>query len=552
MLRPCAEHPRLRFSRTSSRHMRTKKMTPFDWKFPYHSQRMPVLARNVVATSQPLAAQAGLSMLMKGGNAVDAALATAITLAVVEPTGNGLGSDAFAILWDGKTLHGLNASGRSPAAWTPERFQGRTAMPDTGWDSVTVPGAVSAWVALSERFGKLPFADLFEPAIRYASDGFMVSPVIARLWARQAPSLQNVPGFAEHLMVRGRAPAAGERFAVPAQAKALKRIAETKGQAFYTGDLAESMAGHAKKHGGALTVADLAAHTVDWVEPLAQDYRGYTLHEIPPNGQGIAAQIALGILEGFDLAALPVDSADSLHLQIEAIKLAFADVYEYVSDQDTMRVKNAELLDKEYLRSRARLIDMKKAKTPQHGVPGRGGTVYLTAADASGMMISYIQSNYAGLGSGVVVDGISMQNRGYGFVLRPDHPNVVAPRKRPFHTIIPAFVTKNGQPVMSFGVMGGSMQAQGHSQVMVRFADYHQNPQAASDAPRWRIDQGLTVNIEDGVSAEVIEELRRRGHHLVQADRTSTDFGRAQLIYRMEDGYLGASERRTDGQAVGF
>jgi gamma-glutamyltranspeptidase/glutathione hydrolase len=312
------------------------------------------------------------------------------------------------------------------------------------------------------------------------------------------------------------------------------------------------MAAHARKHGGALTVADLAVHKVDWVEPLAQDYRGYTLHEIPPNGQGIAAQMALGILEGFDLAALPVDSADSLHLQIEAMKLAFADVYEYVSDADTMRVRNADLLDKEYLRSRARLIDMKKAKTPQHGVPGRGGTVYLTAADASGMMISYIQSNYAGLGSGVVVDGISMQNRGYGFVLDPDHPNVVAPRKRPFHTIIPAFITKNGQPVMSFGVMGGSMQAQGHSQVMVRFADYHQNPQAASDAPRWRVDQGLTVNVEEGVPAGVLDELRRRGHQLVRADRTSTDFGRAQLIYRMEDGYLGASERRTDGQAVGF
>jgi len=243
------------------------------------------------------------------------------------------------------------------------------------------------------------------------------------------------------------------------------------------------MAAHARKHGGALTMADLAEHKADWVEPLAQDYRGYTLHEIPPNGQGIAAQMALGILEGFDLAALPVDSADSLHLQIEAVKLAFADVYEHVSDADTMRVRSADLLDKEYLRSRGRLIDMKKAKTPQHGVPGRGGTVYLTAADASGMMISYIQSNYQGLGSGVVVDGISLQNRGNNFVLRPDHPNVVAPRKRPFHTIIPAFITKNGQPMMSFGVMGGSMQAQGHTQIMTRFVDYHQNPQAASDAP---------------------------------------------------------------------
>ncbi|HSF20737.1 MAG TPA: gamma-glutamyltransferase, partial [Burkholderiales bacterium] len=330
-------------------------------------------------------------------------------------------------------------------------------------------------------------------------------------------------------------------------------IAETRGEAFYKGDLAQSMAGHARKHGGAMTVEDLAAHAADWVEPLAHDYRGWTLHEIPPNTQGIAAQIALGILEGFDLGAIPVDSAESLHLQIEAMKLAFADVYEYVSDPATMRVKNSGLLDKEYLRSRSRLIDMKKAKLPQHGAPGRGGTVYLTAADASGMMVSFIQSNYQGFGSGIVVDGISLQNRGFGFVLRPGHANVVGPRKRPFHTIIPAFITQNGKPVMSFGVMGGSMQAQGHTQVMVRFADYRQNPQAASDAPRWRVGDGLdVVNIEQGVPAAVIDDLKSRGHKVVQADRWSTDFGRAQLIYRMEDGYLAASERRTDGQAVGF
>jgi gamma-glutamyltranspeptidase/glutathione hydrolase len=513
---------------------------------------MPVLARNVVATSQPLAAQAGLLMMHKGGNAVDAALAAAITLTVVEPTSNGIGSDAFCILWDGKKLHGLNASGRSPAGWSPDRFKGKTAMPTRGWDAVTVPGAVSAWVALSSRFGKLPFADLFEPAIRYAADGFMVSPTIARLWAKQVPELRDVPGYAEHFMPRGRAPEAGERFAAPAHAKTLRRIAETKGEAFYKGELAESMAAHARKHGGAMTLEDLAAHASDWVEPLAHDYRGYTLHEIPPNTQGIAAQITLGILEGFDVGAIPVDSADSLHLQIEAMKLAFADAYEYVSDAATMRVKNADLLDKEYLRSRSRLIDMKKAKTPRHGTPGRGGTVYLTAADASGMMVSYIQSNYQGFGSGIVVDGISLQNRGYGFVLRPDHANFVAPRKRPFHTIIPAFVTQDGRPVMGFGVMGGSMQAQGHAQVMVRFADYRQNPQAASDAPRWRVGEGPDVNIEQGISAEVVRELERRGHNLIQADRWSTDFGRAQLIYKMDDGYLAASERRTDGQAVGF
>jgi gamma-glutamyltranspeptidase/glutathione hydrolase len=425
-------------------------------------------------------------------------------------------------------------------------------MPTRGWDAVTVPGAVSAWAALSSRFGKLPFADLFEPAIRYATDGYMVSPTIARLWAKQVPDLKDVPGFAEHFMPRGRAPEPGEKFTAPAHARTLKRIAETRGEAFYKGDLAEKMAAHARQHGGVMTAEDLAGHSADWVEPLAHDYRGYTLHEIPPNTQGIAAQIALGALEGFDLRSLPVDSADSLHLQIEAMKLAFADAYEHVSDAATMRVKNADLLDKEYLRSRGRLIDMKKAKAPRHGAPGRGGTVYLTTADASGMMVSYIQSNYMGFGSGIVVDGISMQNRGYGFVLRPDHANVVAPRKRPFHTIIPAFVTQGGQAVMSYGVMGGSMQAQGHAQVMVRLADYRQNPQAASDAPRWRVGDGGEVNIEQGVSPEVIAELERRGHRMVQADRWSTDFGRAQLIYKMEDGYLGASERRTDGQAVGF
>ena len=273
-------------------------MQPFTWDFPYPSQRMPVLARNVVATSQPLAAQAGLRMMQTGGNAVDAAVATAIALTVLEPTSNGIGSDAFCILWDGKRLHGLNANGRSPAAWNPERFKGHTVMPSRGWDAVTVPGAVSAWAALSERFGKLPFTDLFEPAIDYAAGGFMVSPTIARLWAKQVPELRDVPGFAEHFMPRGRAPEAGEKFLAPAHARALKRIAETRGKAFYEGELAEEIAAHAKKHGGAMTVSDLAAHTADWVAPVAHPYRGYTVHEIPPATQGIGTLMALGMLEG--------------------------------------------------------------------------------------------------------------------------------------------------------------------------------------------------------------------------------------------------------------
>jgi gamma-glutamyltranspeptidase/glutathione hydrolase len=529
-------------------------MKSFDWQFPYPSQRMPILARNVVATSQPLAAQAGLRMMMKGGTAIDAVLATAISLTVLEPTSNGIGSDAFCILWDGKKMHGLNASGRAPAAWTPDRFKGLKQMPQRGWDSVTVPGCVAAWVELSAKFGKLPFGDLFEPAIKYAQDGFMVSPTIARLWANQVPELKSQPGFAEAFMPRGRAPEAGEKFAFPGQAKTLKLIAETKGEAFYKGELAEKIAAYAKQCGAALTLDDLGENTLDWVQPIGIDYRGFRLHEIPPNGQGIAALIALGILENFDASRFPVDSADSLHLQIEAMKLAFADVHEYVSDPATMRVKPAEMLDPAYLKERSRLIDMKKARTPSFGKPTRGGTVYLTAADESGMMVSYIQSNYSGFGSGVVVPGtgISLQNRGYGFSLNPGHANVVAPRKRPFHTIIPGFVTRGEQPVMSFGVMGGSMQAQGHTQVMMRMVDYHQNPQAAADAPRWRIESGVKVAIEHGAPADVVNELRSRGHDMPQADRWSTDFGRAQLIYRMDDGYFAASERRTDGQAVGY
>lgn len=529
-------------------------MASFDWQFPYPSQRMPILANNVVSTSQPLAAQAGLSMMQKGGNAVDAIVATAIALTVLEPTSNGIGSDAFCILWDGKKLHGLNASGRSPAAWNPQRFQDLEVMPDVGWEAVTVPGCVSAWADLSQKFGKLPFADLFEPSIKYASDGFMVTPTISRQWANQVAELEAQPGFAEAFLPDGRAPQAGEKFSFPDQAETLRKIADSGGEAFYRGELAEKIFAFSKQHGAALALEDLATHSNDWVDPIGIDYRGYRLHEIPPNGQGIAALVALGILENFDMAALPVDSVESQHLQIEAMKLAFADVYEYVSDPATMRVKPSEMIDKSYLKERAQLIDRKKAGTPMFGTPSKGGTVYLTAADESGMMVSFIQSNYAGFGSGVVVPGtgISLQNRGSGFSLNPDHANVIGPKKRPFHTIIPGFVTQNGNPLMSFGVMGGSMQAQGHMQVMSRLVDYQQNPQAAADAPRWRVDDGVNVGIEYGVPIEVVETLGKYGHNMVQADRWATDFGRAQLIFRMDDGYLAASERRTDGQAVGY
>jgi gamma-glutamyltranspeptidase/glutathione hydrolase len=514
---------------------------------------MPILARNIVSTSQPLAAQAGLRMMLKGGNAVDAALATAIALTVLEPTSNGIGSDAYAILWDGKELIGLNASGRSPAGWTPERFKGMDRMPVRGWDAVSVPGCVSAWVALSERYGKLPFADLFEPAITYARDGYLVSPTIARLWQKQAPDLQNVPGYRDAFMPRGRAPHAGEHFHFPDQARTLQTIAATRGEAYYRGELAEKMLAHSKANGGCMSKEDLASHRCDWVTPIAVDYHGFRLHEIPPNGQGIAALMMLGILENLDVGRYPVDSADFFHAQLEAMKLSFGDLYQYVADIDYMRVKPEQLLDRGYLAERAKCVDMKRAQQPGPGTPRTGGTVYLTAADAGGMMVSFIQSNFMGFGSGIVVPGtgISMQNRGYSFVTTPGHANQVGPRKRPFQTIIPGFVTQGGAPLMSFGVMGGSMQAQGHSQVLVRLADYRQNPQAAADAPRFRVEGGV-VNVEQGMAPDVLDELRRRGHNVAVADRWSTDFGRAQLIHRIENGYVGASERRTDGQAVGF
>jgi gamma-glutamyltranspeptidase/glutathione hydrolase len=528
-------------------------MTPFSWKLPYAWPRKPLLAANVVSTSQPLAAQAGLRMMLAGGNAVDAILATAITLTLVEPVSNGIGSDAYAIVWDGKKLHGLNASGRSPAGWTPEYFAGQKSVPMRGWNSVSVPGCVSAWCELSARFGRLPFAKLFEPAIGYGRDGFLVSPTIAGQWAAQVAELKVQPGFAEAFLPDGQPPAPGQQFRFPDHAATLEKIAATKGDEFYKGELADRLEAHAEANGAVMKASDLAAHRADWVETLTMDYRGYTLHELPPNGQGIVALIALGILENFDVASHPVDSADSVHLQMEAVKLAFADAQAYVADIDYMPFPPARMLDKAYLASRAKLIDMKKAQPFAAGTPPKGGTVYLTAADASGMMVSMIQSNYMGFGSGVVVPGtgISLQNRGATFVLKQGHPNCVGPNKRPYQTIIPGFVTKGGKPVMSFGVMGGTMQPQGHTQVMVRIADYGQNPQAASDGPRFRWVQGMDVSVEGGFPAATLEALKGRGHRIVTVDDYN-QFGCAQMIWKLDGGYFAASDPRRDGQAVGF
>ncbi|MFZ0231411.1 MAG: gamma-glutamyltransferase family protein [Mycobacterium sp.] len=526
-------------------------MRPFGWELPYAWPRKPVLATNVVCTSQPLAAQAGLRMLADGGSAVDAAIATAIALTVVEPVSNGIGSDAFAIVWDGRQLHGLNASGRSPAAWTPEYF-GVDGVPALGWNSVTVPGAVSAWVELHAKFGKLPFERLFEPAISYGRKGFLVSPTIAEQWAAQVPLFASQPGFAETFMPGGRAPSPGERVTLPDHAATLELIATTHGEAFYRGELAAKLEAHASANGGAMRAGDLAAHHADWVGTISGGYRGYTVHEIPPNGQGIVALIALGILEHFDMSSFAIDSADSVHVQIEAVKLAFADAQAYVADVEHMTVRPEHLLDKEYLRRRATLIDRARAKSASAGTP-RGGTVYLTAADVSGVMVSMIQSNYLGFGSGVVVPGtgISLQNRGADFTVAQGHPNQVGPNKRPYHTIIPGFLSKDGAPVMSFGVMGGPMQPQGHVQVVARIVDHGQNPQAACDGPRFRWAQGLQVCCENGFPASTLDELRRRGHELVTTGDYN-QFGSCQAIWRLDDGYLGVSDPRRDGQAVGL
>ena len=521
--------------------------------FPYPSQRTPVLADNVLATAQPLAAQAGLQMLQNGGNAVDAALAAAITLTVVEPTGNGIGSDAFAQIWDGRALHGLNGSGKSPANWSPDQFAGCTSVPELGWDTVTVPGAVDAWSTLSDRFGVLPFANLFEAAIRYAEKGFAVTPVIASLWSDAVLRYKGLAEFGSVFLPNGIAPAVGERFVCPQQAKTLAEIAANGGRAFYEGEIAEKIAAHAAATGGKLTLEDLAGHRSQWVQPISCDYQGITLHEIPPNGQGMVALIALGLLEHHNLKRYPMDSADSIHLQVEALKIAFAEALCHIADPSTMTLQPQDLLDESYLRKRSTEIRMGQAQFPQASLSVEKGTVYLAAADKNGMMVSYIQSNYLGFGSGIVVPGtgISLHNRGLGFCLTNGHPNCAAGGKRPFHTIIPGFVTRDGQPALSFGVMGAHMQPQGHVQMVVRIFDYGLNPQAASDAPRWCLTEDMQLALEDGFGEDIAADLAIRGHRIMKDPPTKL-FGGAQLILKTEAGYCAASDHRKDGQAVGF
>ena len=533
---------------------------PFSYDLPYPSRRQPVMAANVVATSQPLAAQAGLEMMRRGGNAMDAAVATAAALTVVEPTSNGIGADNFALVWAGGGLHGLNASGHAGSAMTPEQFSGMDEIPTRGWGGVTVPGAVSGWVELANRFGALPFPTLLEPAIRYARDGYLVSPEIAYYW-RAGARAYRAPELAawRDTFAAGGPPSAGSYVKLPDHAATLELIAETGGEAFYRGELAEKIADASRDGGGFLSAGDLANHGADWVRPIATDYHGVRLHEIPPNGQGIVALIALGILRNTILTDLDVDSPEWLHLQIEAMKLAFADGHRYVADPRFMDVDPQSLLDDAYLASRAKLIDPDRAQDFKHGTPKQGGTVLLTTADAEGNMVSFIQSCYTGFGSGVVIPGtgISMHNRGCCFTLEEGHPNEVGPNKRPYHTIIPAFVTRPNDdgtedPVMAYGVMGGYMQPQGHQQVLCRIVDNEQNPQAALDAPRYQVFEGLRVSIEPGFADATYQKLRDLGHDLTVTERRYASFGRGQVIYATDGGYIAGSDLRCDGQAVGF
>ncbi|MHA3916614.1 gamma-glutamyltransferase family protein [Halovulum sp. GXIMD14793] len=521
----------------------------------YASRRSPVLADNIVTTSQPLATQAGLSILQRGGNAVDAAIATAAALTIVEPSGNGLGSDAFCILWDGQQLHGLNASGRAPADWGPERFP--NGMPGLGVNSVTVPGAVSAWVELSKRFGKLDLSTTLAPAIGYAEDGFIVSPVIAKLWTNAVATLGDQPGFAETFLPEGRAPKAGERFRNPAAAATLREIAKTNGASFYKGDLAEKIVAFVQDNGGSMTRDDMAAHEPEWCGTLCSSFDGAELHEIPPNGQGIAALMALGMLDHTSIRDFGPDDVQAIHLQIEAIKLAYRDLHAFVADRDGMTdVCEKAMLDPDYLRSRAALIDPTKAINHSVGTPKQGGTVLLNTGDASGMMVCFIQSNYAGFGSGVVVPelGVSLQNRGAGFNTIPGHPNCVAGGKRPMHTIIPGFVMKDGDPVMAFGMMGGPIQAQGHVQLLLRTQLWGQDVQSAADAPRWRMIDNLDVACEPTIPQDTLDGLRALGHQItVESPDNVFGFGGAQLVHRVPSGgYVAGSDPRKDGQAAGF
>jgi len=524
-------------------------------------RNQPVLAaQGMVATSQPLAARVGLDILRDGGNAVDAAVATAAALTVVEAPTSSVGGDAFVLVWDGARIHGLNGSGRAPQRLNAEvvRKRGHDAMPERGWLTVTVPGVPAAWRDLHARFGRLPFGVLMEPAREYAERGFPVSPISAWHWQweveEEHPKLggDEVARFMELYGPTGRAPDVGEIWSSPDMARSLDLIAQSQGDTVYTGEIADRIVQFAAATGGLISSEDLATHTSTWVEPLASSYRGFEVWEMPPNAQGIAALIALNILEGFDLTRVPRNSGESFHLQLEAMKLAFLDTYEHVSDPERRDIPIAELLSKDYAASRRRLIGTRASiATPAEA--RQTDTAYLCTADSDGMMDSYIQSSNSAFGSHIVVPGtgIVLQNRGAEFSVDPNHPNYLEPRKRPFHSIIPGFLTKDGKGIGPFGVMQGSMQPQGHVQMVVNTVDYRMDPQTSLDQPRWYWRSERRVLLEPTVDRAVAEDLHRRGHDIsMWLERDA--FGRGQIIWRLPSTYIAGSDPRGDGLAIGY
>ena len=537
----------------------------------HFATRSEAMAPNAMAaTSQPLATQVALDIMQAGGNAVDAAIAANAVLGLVEPTGNGIGGDLFAIVWDAKTerLYGLNASGRSPKNLTLDYFleNGHDKIPAYGVLPISVPGAVDGWFELHEKFGQLPMEQVLAPAIEYAEQGFPVTELIAYYLERSGRFLNKQPGFTEVFMPDGEMPKKGERFRNPDLANTYRILAEQGRDAFYKGDIARTMADFVQEHGGFLSYEDLASHTSTWVDPVSTNYRGYDLWELPPNTQGIAAQQILNILENYDIASMGFDSAEYIHLFVEAKKLAFEDRAKYYSDPDFNDVPVTGLLDKEYAKERAKLINMERAgRSYEPGnPPTEGDTIYLTTADKDGTMVSLIQSNFRGMGSGVTPTGLGfvLQNRGELFALDPNHNNVFEPGKRPFHTIIPAFVTKDGKPLMSYGVMGGATQPQMHAQILINMIDFGMNLQEAGDAPRILhtgssqptgevMTDGGYISLENGFSAETRRELIKMGHTLREA---VGPFGGYQAIWRnhAEEVYYGASESRKDGHAAGY
>lgn len=523
---------------------------------PYPSNRVPVYAKKgMVATSQPLAAQAGLEILKKGGNAIDAAIATAASLTVLEPASNGIGGDAFAIVWTNDQIYGLNASGPSPKSISIKAVEekGFEEIPKYGIIPVTVPGTPAAWAALSKRFGKLTLLEVLKPAIRYAEEGFPVASTLAKQWKEayhtfeEHGKAEEFTSWFETFAPNGHAPQVGEVWASPHHAKSLQLIGETNAESFYKGELAEQITQFVTKYGGFLSKEDLAGYKPEWVDPIKVNYRGYDIWEIPPNGQGLIALMALNILKGFNITEK--DSIETYHKQIEAMKLAFADGEKYITEEQKMSVKVKELLSEDYGKYRQSLIG-ELALQPEAGEPAYSGTVYLAAADEEGNMVSFIQSNYMGFGSGMVVPktGIALQNRGHNFSMNPKHENCLEPEKKTFHTIIPGFITKDNNPIGPFGVMGGFMQPQGHVQVVMNSIDFHLHPQAALDAPRWQWKKEKTVIVEPSFPSHVAQALARKGHK-IEVALDSLSFGRGQIIWRdPETGVLcGGSESRTDG-----